>query len=672
MENQSRVNLENKECVSEQTSPVTAISPQTVFRRSLSTISTDSLANHPLQNIDEEEIESLSSSQRSRRSPSSSSTSSMSSLQPKISPSHLVAGDSLGGLILAKLREMNDEFSDIVRLLIAKRATLLLPASVITPSENVDRLLLQDHVIVTQPTDEDIKVLSLNGLMGFIQKDTFKAIGLISSEKDIMASITESQRNRKSIFETFSKPADFSHKSLPIKILCKNADMLLHGMTIQTIVIESPVIAKEIAERIVIKTENGKDVEGAELSESLLKEIHSFIENFQKKPPQDEDSSNKEIQRLYENVRHHFESQLKVSEELAEASEDEIDESMNVVEKLLCTSLYEHLFCPKWSDDDLQDENLGSQIAALNILELNLSKLGVNIDPHHQERVNLAVQVAGVELQSLEQKKAPFEKLDSIIRCHKVIVEALEKRSLSVVKPNVNTDNEEKSNSSNLNTHVKSKSTVTSPTSPASIPLPDSPTTPNGTSVSTPSEEKHDPNADVILPLLIFIAVKSNPKKLLAVITFLENVDYEALGLSPNKVLSEPMSAGGTKVTLERNVSRVGQEIVGVADSGIKAITGVMDTSYKMIGRVFGYNESANTSNPSTFAAEKTKENLTAHQDHHLTKTKINDIVMNSEIPTEIIVRELAEFNSGKFNTENGTDGDITNKNMQIDESKSL
>ncbi|CAG8648463.1 14665_t:CDS:10, partial [Acaulospora morrowiae] len=708
MESQSSIDIENKENISIEPSPVVEeefqgvngvnitlpISPQTNSRRSMSTISTDSLTHHPLQNLDEEEIESLWSGQLSRRSPSSSSISSLSSLQPKFSSSHLVPGDSLGGLILAKLREMNDEFSDIIQLLIAKKATLCLPASAVGPFENVDRILLQDHVMVTQTIDDEIKVLTLGGLTGFIQKDAFKAIGLMSSEKDILTSITESQKNRKSIFDAFSKPNDYSREYPSIKIINGSADLLLHGMTIQTIVIESPIMTKEIVDNIETKNAIEQEVGKADLPEPILKEIFSFIEEFSKKPPQDEDSSSDEIQRLYENIRYHFESQLAVAGELAEARENEIDESMNIVEKYVCTSLYEFLFCPKWSDDGLQDDSLGSRIAALNILELNLSSLGVNVGPHQQTFIDFAVKEASAELQSLEQKKSPYEKLNSIIHCHKIIVDALEKR-LS----NINTDNNDKPSPINHNDHVKSKSTAASP---ASIPLPDSPTTSNGSSVPTsptfPPEEKYNPNADVILPLLIFILIKSNPKKLvsnlkfiqryrvrsllhgesaycftnfLAAVSFLEDADYKRLGLPSDKVFSEPISAESTKVPLEQRVSRkVGQDIVGVADSGLKAITGVMDTSYKMIGRVFGYNENVITGNPSTITNEKVKENSTTHQ--HLTKTKVNDIVVNSGIPTEIIVRELAEINSSKHDAEDFDDGNMVNKNMQAVESKSL
>ena len=90
--------------------------PQIAYLRLKPAKSTDS---HPLLNNDDEESDVISiwSSQRSRRS---SSTSSSSSLQPRVS-THPVPGGSVGGLLLAKLRDMNAGFADIVHMLIAKK-----------------------------------------------------------------------------------------------------------------------------------------------------------------------------------------------------------------------------------------------------------------------------------------------------------------------------------------------------------------------------------------------------------------------------------------------------------------------------------------------------------------------------------------------------------------------
>ena len=78
------------------------------------------------------------------------------------------------------------------------------------------------------------------------------------------------------MFDTFSKPVDLSYDYPSINILNNNADILLHGMSIQTIVIESPIRTKEISERIATRTEMEKKVEGSDLPEILLKEIEKY------------------------------------------------------------------------------------------------------------------------------------------------------------------------------------------------------------------------------------------------------------------------------------------------------------------------------------------------------------------------------------------------------------
>ncbi|RIA97332.1 hypothetical protein C1645_801860 [Glomus cerebriforme] len=642
--------------------------PQIAYLRLKPAKSTDSLTHHPLLNNDDEESDVIStwSSQRSRRS---SSTSSSSSLQPRVS-THPVPGGSVGGLLLAKLREMNAGLSDIVHMLIAKKATLLLPASQVMPFENVDRAYLEDHVVFSQSTEGGTNVITLNGVRGFIQQDVFKAVGLSTEQVDI-----ENPKSRKSIFDAFSKPIDFSYDYPSIKIIHNNSDILLHGMPIQTIVIESPVRTKEIAERIATRTEIEKKVEGS-LPESLLNEIHNFTRDFMKKLPNNEDSSIDQIQGLFDRVRYEIEYQIESNGDLTEANEDNINEIMNIVEKYVCTALYDNIFSPKWSSDNAADEALCSKIASLNLLELGLSNLGVDIKPQQQEHIDLAIQAAGAELQNLEQKKAPHEKLDSLIQCHRIVVEALEKKTRHSPPNSGHTDNTTTGNSH-----------ITSPpadVSPASIPLPPSPTSPKSpnipiTSISpklpmsptfptSPTDGYGDPNADAILPLLIFIVVKSNPKKLvsnlrfmsryrirnllcgessycltniMAVVQFLENTEYLTLGLS-DKVLSESINQNPS---LEQRTRKVGQDIVVAADNSIKVITGVMD---KMFGRLIGYNENTFTGTNSVENSTLLNTDTDQSEQDFTTNNNVNE--MNPGLLEVGAVKELAEINKTKNN----------------------
>ena len=59
--------------------------------------------------------------------------------------------------------------------------------------------------------------------------------------------------------------------------------------------------------------------------------------------------------------------------------ENRVDASLEAIEKLLATILYDRLFSPASSGDAQEDENLASRIAALNLLELSLEHLGLDL-----------------------------------------------------------------------------------------------------------------------------------------------------------------------------------------------------------------------------------------------------------------------------------------------------
>lgn len=61
------------------------------------------------------------------------------------------------------------------------------------------------------------------------------------------------------------------------------------------------------------------------------------------------------------------------------ALEERVDESLEQVEELLLSVLYDRIFCPASSGDNQEDENLASRIAALNLLDLSLEHLGLDL-----------------------------------------------------------------------------------------------------------------------------------------------------------------------------------------------------------------------------------------------------------------------------------------------------
>ncbi|CAJ0846355.1 1433_t:CDS:2, partial [Entrophospora sp. SA101] len=139
--------------------------------------------------------------------------------------------------------------------------------------------------------------------------------------------------------------------------------------------------SKDIVEDINIKQEMDKITKLPDLPESLLEDIRSFVSSLLKFPPPNEELSYEQIQSFYEIVYSEMEDPI------------ELNEKMN--------------------NDSLKDEELNSKILALNYL--NLKDLGIELNSNQQQIVELVVKLSSSELENLNQRKSPFEKLESVI-----------------------------------------------------------------------------------------------------------------------------------------------------------------------------------------------------------------------------------------------------------------
>ncbi|KAI9258488.1 hypothetical protein BY458DRAFT_518027 [Sporodiniella umbellata] len=223
-----------------------------------------------------------------------------------------------------------------------------------------------------------------------------------------------------------------------------------------------------------------------------------------------------------------------------EFSED--NDRLDKIELYICNELYHTFFPDPRGDEAMQGEALESRIAAFNLLDLDLSHLGVSIS---QEGIDLVVESAGAELQGLDTVKGPKDKLDKLIKIHQIITDAVQK------------DTEDR------------------------------------------KEEATLLNTDVLLPLLIYTIVKTNPTNLLsnikyiqrfrrqdqlngqssycltntfAAVSFLETVNLVGLGLSADRVISHAEDLANTKKALKSSTP-----------SGLKLVNDVVDSSYKVI-----------------------------------------------------------------------------------------
>ncbi|CAJ0825506.1 4974_t:CDS:2 [Entrophospora sp. SA101] len=119
------------------------------------------------------------------------------------SSSYSLLNGSVGELMLMKLYSSHKEFSVIIKLLIFKKATLLIPATTSIDSfDIIDMKFMQDHVIFTLPIDNGgLKFVTLSGVRGFIQNNVLKVMDLISEHLPILSNNNSCHKGSKDIVE---------------------------------------------------------------------------------------------------------------------------------------------------------------------------------------------------------------------------------------------------------------------------------------------------------------------------------------------------------------------------------------------------------------------------------------------------------------------------------------
>lgn len=354
------------------------------------------------------------------------------------------------------------------------------------------------------------------------------------------------------------------------------------------------------------------------------------------------------------------EVRIEIEKEKGEASEEEqesrVKELVEVVEATLSTLFYDRLFLPSHSDDASHNEALSSHIAALNLLDLGLEHLDVDVGSAGSE-IDVVVRACGEKLSQLDVAcRSPGDKAAVLVAAHKLIVDGLSR--LPPIKLKLNNGDKE------LEEPAPQRKVSPPPgpllTSPDALSTPDprsdedaahrspenlslspsvsSPQAPSSTTVSPPIsipprassprltissvQQPTTVSGDVLLPLLIFAVVKSNPARLvshllftqryrnaafaggeeryclinlMAVVEFLENVDLGAVGVGEGAGIVS--TADLTPIPIVRTTlppdapvdapgslrGRVEQGVDAIAGSANKVITGVVDSSFGVL-----------------------------------------------------------------------------------------
>ncbi|RUS19908.1 hypothetical protein BC937DRAFT_86717 [Endogone sp. FLAS-F59071] len=593
-----------------------------------------------------------------------------------------IPANSWGMLALSRLRDDGQELEDILELLLSKKALLLLPVSQPSlPSAIIDREFIEDHVVVYQNAQDTTQVISLSGIRGFFEKDRFVALGLLPSERELTQLLFETTASKKSIFDAFTlDTSSVTSDYVSINILASHVEIALNNSTITVMLVQRPVSRKDVIDWMATKQEQRAEEQETEkedamvipegTSAKLMETLQNFIIGFRKKPPRTPDLCSDYIQDFLEDVRMALES---FYTDDVQMTEEEVDEKMEWVERYICGELYDSLFAMPQCDDHLHDEALGTRIAALNLLDLELGHLGVIVDdPDEIVQINEVVRLSGVELQKMNGLKGPGEKLAILVNCHRIVVDAIEKFTekykdkpyeAPLIIPTVSPETQQINIAASIIDEIKEGDNALTPppvtekkpmtTEAEQVPedtdipfttgdrmpvtvtdavppiMLSRPAPPTERLARDDDQQIRSTGADVLLPLLIFSVVKSNPSKftsnlkyiqrfrmrymltgeasycltnLLAAVSFLETTNLIGLGLSAEKVISDVTDLQSTVTTSTiafeslRPVSianqarklSVGPDIVDVASDiaggGLKVISGVVDSSYKMLG----------------------------------------------------------------------------------------
>ncbi|KAI7858933.1 hypothetical protein BDC45DRAFT_286847 [Circinella umbellata] len=399
------------------------------------------------------------------------------------------------------------------------------------------------------------------------QSDQFITVGLLPSEREVSSIMTGSPA-KKSLFDTFSlDPGSIDTDCPKYNILASHVQLPLRDdKSITVMLIQKPISkaeASEWAESQKKNQDNNKEQLAGSLDIKRLSNtvgtnsrVNEFIKTFRKRPPRNLDLASGALLDLLDVF----------------IDEDNMDdEQIDDIESYICYELYDCLFTTPGGDESLQDEALESRIAALNLLDLNMEHLGVIVEDESEiEDIEAVVKEAGLQLQQLNSILDAKGKLNGLVRTHQIIADAIEgfaekyrkakldgdlevvqemKHAMSTVNEEETHNNNDSKPSSDTTTSSndkkvekeKSPEPVESPLSPPTellhtdtasiassidkklptVPSPTADVTDTPTS-SSDHQSLRSASADVLLPLLIFSIVKSNPTSFLSNLRFIQ------------------------------------------------------------------------------------------------------------------------------------------------------
>ncbi|KAA1468993.1 hypothetical protein DENSPDRAFT_795350 [Dentipellis sp. KUC8613] len=264
-------------------------------------------------------------------------------------------------------------------------------------------------------------------------------------------------------------------------------------------------------------------------------------------------------------------------------SDQYVRDTLEAVERVMCSLFYDRLYLQRTSDDASHDAALSDRIAALNMLDLGLEHLGVDAGTAATDIALASVlRGCGETLSQLDQSacRCPADKAAILVAAHKILVDGLSRlppirlkseaelehqkspEAAAVVHPkkpasvddSEKQDDEVSSEPSRLLTDLPAvPPIIVSPESDPNLQIP-SPAVetdtsslsadaglgprahvtppPRTTSLLTMSRPSTPTpvSGDLILPLMIYAVVKANPQHLISHLLYTQRFRYERFG----------------------------------------------------------------------------------------------------------------------------------------------
>ncbi|KAF8977134.1 hypothetical protein BGZ46_007621 [Entomortierella lignicola] len=403
--------------------------------------------------------------------------------EPTAKDVSLMAQGTQAYSMLKRIQEHPIELADIIRMLVTKKAILILPTCAASTEEPTPtRATYEDHVIIPESSYGESLFVTLSGIRGVLKPHTssISILGLATGHDFGTIATDAAGPTKRSFFDNISKSdgpegsiSGDSSKELklvnsskrPVVIYVESVGSI-HALLVDNIIpkpegdaIPTPIIPlatgiatlkdRSAARRTASSSSSVRsmnlndDKDGTPLPklpkiasdiplewDSVLRDLESFVVKLKKNPLPNIDRYANEFQRKYDDVRHRFEAYGNASGMKNRWGDQDFDEVQQWIEAWLCREMYTIIFphSPHGMNgrDYLQDEQLQAKIAALNFMDLSLEHLGFVLEhPEDVEHIAQVVREGGTEMQKLALVKSPSDKMNVILSSHRVVVDAL-------------------------------------------------------------------------------------------------------------------------------------------------------------------------------------------------------------------------------------------------------